>query len=302
MDTRIPLYEVVRELDHDFPYYSDINALLETGKIDVNAKDHEGNTGLHIMVQNGFVSIDTVQLLLEHGFDATITNNAGKTAKAYVSDMCGGEPEAMREEALWTKAIYGINGKDEYGRSPLDYAWEWTEYDESFELVGQLVKEGATIDDQALLDTFLDFFSVEEAIILDLNKYIFMEIVKRKGEGDITSFIKKQPKHLSMRQGEYFLEVAVDNGSVDIADLLLDHGVMPNFLGKWRRPPLFLAAAKRNRWLGLEMVSILLARGAHSNYKDRHGNTPYHYREKKKKSSTSRCSYQRPLAISRGRS
>ena len=286
VDTLIPLYEAVRKINR--PYYSDIEALLKTGKIDVNARDHDGNTGLHIMVQKGFVSIDTVQLLLDHGFDATIVNNEGKTARAYVTDMCGGEPEALREVALWTKAIYGINGKDASGRSPLEYALWWSEYDDSLDLVQQLVEEGATFGSVSA-DTVVDpvhIDLVDTAILREmskkLSKDVFREIVKRRGEGDITSFLKKRPKHLfNVRQGEHYLELAVQNGNVDVAEFLLEHGVNPNFFGEWKKTPLHFASEHGGR-LGLSMVSILLARGAYGNYKEVHKLTPYGYKDKKK--------------------
>lgn len=238
----IPLYEVVRELDQGYFYYNEIKKFLKTGEVDVNARDEEGNTGLHVMVQNGYVDVMLLELLLDHGVDATIVNNAGETAQAYVSDMIvdrlDEDPEAHTDLALWTKLTYGINGKDKEGKTALDYALDFANYTGDIRLVRLLLKEGARISS--------------------------------------TSFLKKTThKHLSMRRGEYLLEIAVKNRNVEVAEFLLNHGVIPNSYGDLR-PHLFFTTRMGGK-KAFTMVSILLARGADGNYRDNDRDTPYDY-------------------------
>lgn len=69
----------------------------------------------------------------------------------------------------------------------------------------------------------------------------------------------------------YLLHYAVDDGLIDVAKLLIDKGQIPlNTLDSAGWSPLHLAAGHNN----LEMVTLLLAKGADVNIKDSNGNTP----------------------------
>ncbi|CAF1678437.1 unnamed protein product, partial [Adineta ricciae] len=69
----------------------------------------------------------------------------------------------------------------------------------------------------------------------------------------------------------YLLHYAVDDGLIDIAKLLIDKGRVPlNTLDHSGWSPLHLAAGHNN----LDMVTLLLSRGADVNIKDSIGNTP----------------------------
>ena len=59
-----------------YNYLHGINDLLNAGA-DVNKKDDNGNTPLHIAVDTG--KLDTIKALLEHNPDKTIENNYHKT-------------------------------------------------------------------------------------------------------------------------------------------------------------------------------------------------------------------------------
>ncbi|MDE3269008.1 MAG: ankyrin repeat domain-containing protein [Pseudomonadota bacterium] len=78
----IPLYEAVRNYD-----YETLKAALEAGQVDVNARDEQGNTGLHIVAIEelyDFRGDSLLHLLLKHGADANKTNNAGRTALSHI--------------------------------------------------------------------------------------------------------------------------------------------------------------------------------------------------------------------------
>ncbi|UJR35902.1 hypothetical protein I4U23_028645 [Adineta vaga] len=69
----------------------------------------------------------------------------------------------------------------------------------------------------------------------------------------------------------YLLHYAVDDGLIDVAKMLIDKGQIPlNTLDNAGWSPLHLASGHNN----LEMVTLLLAKGADVNIKDSNGNTP----------------------------
>ena len=221
VDARIPLYEAVQIDDYGEYNLEELKALLEAGKIDINAKDEEGNTGLHVMVKTGYVTVDILQFLLAHGLDAKIMNNEGKTAQSYLTDMHGGEPEAMIEEALWTEAIYGINGKDQDGHTALRHALGWAGYIKDIEPARSLVAAGA---DVRLIDYdgYLGFYdALDAAAALVVERDAFIKVATEKaGKGGLISVVKQR--------GEYLLGLAARWGNVIVADTLIEHGANPN--------------------------------------------------------------------------
>ena len=65
----IPLYEAVRHYD-----YETLKAALEAGQVDVNARDEQGNTGLHIVAMEelyDFRGDSLLNLILTYGADAS---------------------------------------------------------------------------------------------------------------------------------------------------------------------------------------------------------------------------------------
>jgi ankyrin repeat protein len=51
--------------------------LLEQDDVDLNAKDSEGNTPLHLALESGQEVVS--MLLMQHGADVTSSNNFGRT-------------------------------------------------------------------------------------------------------------------------------------------------------------------------------------------------------------------------------
>ena len=223
VDARIPLYEAVQIEDYKWHNYKEVKALLEAGKIDINARDAEGNTGLHVLVKESIVDLETLVFLLEHGLDAKIQDNEGRTAKQYVNDMHGGEPEAAMEEAAWTKEIYGINGKDQDGYTALSYALDWASYLNDIELARYLVAVGADVHlvDYTYHDDLGIFDAVDAGAVLVGERDAFIKVAEEKaGKGGIVSVVKER--------GEDLLKLATRWGNVVVAEVLLDQGVNPS--------------------------------------------------------------------------
>ena len=72
-------------------YLNMCNILIDAGA-DVNAKDHAGNTALHLAAQGYGEQLPVIQTLLQRGADANATNEDGVTpaalAKKNEKDAC----------------------------------------------------------------------------------------------------------------------------------------------------------------------------------------------------------------------
>ena len=82
---------------------------------DVNGKDDDGSTALHISAKEN--KINFVNMLLSHGADVNVRNNYGTTALHYA--IYSSNLEII--EALISHGAY-VNVKNDYGQSPIDYA------------------------------------------------------------------------------------------------------------------------------------------------------------------------------------
>ena len=268
-DARIPLYEAVKIEGYEWNNYKEVAALLEAGKIDINARDAEGNTGLHILVKESIVDLETLQLLLAHGLDAKIKDNKGRTAQSYVRDMHGGEPEAAIELSAWTEAIYGINGKDQDGYTALSYALDWASYLNDIELARYLVAVGADVH---LVDyTYHDDLGISDALdaaaVLVAERDAFIKVAKEKAKGGLIS--------VARQRGEGLLKLAVRWGNIVVAEALIDHGVNPSvglFNASYVHGDGGTVIVSDND-PDNNVLSFLLKRGADVNFKHENGHT-----------------------------
>ena len=264
---RLPLYDAVKKLD-----YEQLKELLEAGEVDVNARDEEGNTALHIVAKEHFYNFrgnSLLNLVLAYGVDATIVNDAGKTALSYIEEEAEavGEPEYAIVLAHWVKAMYGINGKDKDGTTPLGHALSWAAYLRDIELARQLVAEGADVRIPEY-DGFLDIYNVlDAAAVLVMDRDAFLSLAEEQ-EGGIAGVVKEQ--------GKLLLKMAAEWGNGVVIDVLLDHGVNPS-VGMFNASyvhgdggSLVVSDNDPND----EILSLLLSRGADVNVRHEHGHAP----------------------------
>lgn len=233
----MPLYDAITKLNH-----IQLKESLEAGKIDVNARDEDGNTALHILVldvrnyrlKDYHNRLQQFELVLAHGIDLAAKNNVGKTALAYLYDFtASGRVEYSRilvnpYLAMLVKATYGINGKDERGITALEYALQWGAggYG-NLRLARQLVAEGADMHVVGKVYNILPkFYQLDEGV-RKLNTAAMLVTDKQK-------FISVAEEHdidlVAKRHGKHLLEISAIWGNKAMAETLVDdHGIDPSF-------------------------------------------------------------------------
>ena len=217
----IPLYDAVKHLN-----YSELKELLERGVVDVNAQDKDGSTAFHIMLYEGRISYydgggALIRLILAHGADIKLKNNAGKTILSEIAWWFEkyGEPKYNQDLAFWGKITHGINGKDEEGRTPLEYALSWANYSGDLALARQLISEGADVRLLNFDDSwnYLDVHNpLEAAAVLIEDREAFISLLFEQEEG-IVDVLKQRGAHL--------LELADKWDNKVVVDTLTEYGV-----------------------------------------------------------------------------
>ena len=258
----ISLHKIYREYsfrEENESDYKRLKELLVQGKVDVNARDEEGNTVLHKIVMNypfdESKGYKLMRLLLVHGADPEAENNAGESAYSYVADGAGGDdsPEVMGFAALLSEAVYDINGSDG-GSVPLDYALRWARYLGDTRLAKEMVARGA---DVRLTEKGQrgDYYALElGAELADGEKFLTLAAE----QGGITSVVKEWSGNL--------LTAAVSENNGEVVKVLLDHGTNPS-AGIFHAAQIYGMGTVVSHVTdpNSEMLTILLNRGADVN-------------------------------------
>src|SRR6266702_4446750 len=294
----------VRDYD-DIPYYDDIpdydnipdfaRLLLEHGT-DVNIRDEDGNTLLHLLLNLWIYKF--ARILLELGADVSVENNMGKTPLhlLFEDDDPGdddipnfarlslehGADVNLRTTNEWTLlhvAVFrgwletarmlldhgaNVNAENEQGQTPLHLVSRGHYYSQEHGvgLARMLLERGVDVnapdkDHDTALHSASDFGRIEIArVLLDHGANVNME--NERGE---------TPLHIVSR-GKYDSQ---EHG-VGIARLLLERGVDVNAQNKDYNTALHSAAFKGR----LEIVQVLLDHGANVNAENERGETPLH--------------------------
>ena len=210
--------------------YSQLKELLEAGVVDVNARDQNGNTALHIPYLEALVlhpvieqePLDTLMLVLEHGADPKIENDLGKSLYSDYQDFFGNyhgdRAESYLAMAHLAVKLFGVNGKDGYGETALNHALLWGSYGGEIELARDLVAKGADVrtlsnlkDYDAIANTTL-----EAAAVLVMDRDEFVSLLFEQEEGIVNTLTQ---------QGEHLLSLAKEWGNQVVVDTLHEYGV-----------------------------------------------------------------------------
>ena len=300
----ISLHDIYRKFSyHRAADYQRLVALLEQGKVDVDARDAQGNTVLLKIMKNyprdEMRAYRLLRLLLVHDADPQAANHAGESAYSYIAAGGDFRPEMAGFAVLLIEAVHGINGTDTNGVTPLDYALWLASYAGDSRLAKQLVARGADvrhteIGRQSAYDTLqlgAELADSEKFLALAAEQGGLAQVVKQWGEDLLVAAVRENNGAV--------VGVLLDNGvdpsaglwqaaqiyrkdtivhhvtdpNAEMLSMLLDLGAKVNAVHPQQGYTALHAAADNSNYLGME---ILLERGGNPNITDTKGGTVLH--------------------------
>ena len=207
MASPMPLYEAVRHYD-----YATLKAALEAGQVDVNARNEQGNTGLHVVAIEelyDFRGDSLLHLLLQHGAEANLKNSAGRTALWNIE---------MQNVLEWSEFLRDVERARQrvadYLHEPTNSIITATNSSKRWIGLGDLLHLTPSSYGNALgLSKTLS-----RAAILVKNREAFLSLLE--AEGEIRQVIREE--------GEHLLILATRWGNKVVVETLLDYGVNPS--------------------------------------------------------------------------
>ena len=237
-----------------------IDALLARN-FDINIKGkHDGRTPLHVAASKG---VNITKYLLDKGADVNAVNNYGDTP------LFG----AVEDNNKIAKEILKGNNK-------LNALQK-----ESMELIRLLLSKGADINHKTNYGTTVLHFAIQEkntALIKFLvGKGADINIRNKKNQSaiylaalnnqmDVVLFLLEKGAEIDQKSAYMLLPAAAKNGNLALTESLLEQKLNVNHKNANGNTALHEAAAAGK----LEMVKLLISRGANSKIRNNYGETP----------------------------
>lgn len=235
-----------------------MDALLNTYGANINQPNGEGNTPLHLVLQNRNTNRDQVWELIVRGAQVNIANNAGETPI-----WLANSPEVMRlllngvPETIRTAVVRQPNAQ---GDTLLTRASN----------LGQNRDVAMT---RAILDSIpeADRANAVNQTVDEPGNSIF-HLAAREGNLPLTAVLADYGAAINRAnlQGETPLHLATLGRNTNLVQTLLSRGAHVNASTHAGNTPLHIATHQNNR----EIVKVLLARGANANQQNADGHTP----------------------------
>jgi len=244
--------------------------------VDINAKDKNGDTVLHLAGRKK--NRDIVEFLVSKGakvnargqYDVTALHNAIWTDIGIIDFLVSAGADA--------------NAKDSYGYTPLFWA-VWKDK----ETIQLLIDAGADVDSKnkdgkTALEFAMNGGSNAEIVRLLSERSTAVptiHVAAYIGDANQVQVLIEEGVDLDMRDknGNSPLHYAAGRGCHDVVKLLIDNGADIHIRNKGGKTPLHMATQKTHR----DVVQLLIAKEADINIKDKDGNTPLYYACRKDK-------------------
>jgi ankyrin repeat protein len=235
-------------LPHGATYYSQVQVgiLNDIRAADINIRDANNNTALHLAAESG--SLDIIKLLLDKGVSVNLTNRDDSTP-LHVSAKFG-HLEATK--ALFERGA-AVDSTNKYGDTPLMIS----AHKGKLETFRYLIEIGADIN------------------IHDANKNTAFHFAAASGSVDIINLLldKGMSVNLTNTNDSTPLHVSAKFGHLEAMKVLVGKGAVINNTNKYGNTPLLLAAYSGI----LETFRYLTEKGADINIRNAKKNTAIHW-------------------------
>ncbi len=218
-------------------YLQKVKNLIDAG-MDVNAKNIDGQTGLHGAAK--YCHMDVIEFLLNNGARINEKENNGETALHYAA-RCNGVPSATPKDliTLLLSKGAGVNEKNIRGETPVEIALPW----QSKEVIDLLIDKGADVSAIHLAAYTGDLDRVKSLVELGKNAGAAnsdgltpLHAAAISGQKDVAEFligkgvdinVHDQPNRRPGPMDTIPTPVyyAADSGHANIVKLLIDKGV-----------------------------------------------------------------------------
>lgn len=227
--------------------HSETAFLLLLKGADVNAQDSEGNSVLMLALRHR-MNKEFIKALLKAGAKVNVTGNYGQTA---LTDAAGtGDFELV-------KLLIAAGAKiDQTSKSGQRMLWEAI-LSNSPEAVRYFIQQGADVNGISPRKTTMLFEAVDE------NDLQITKLLLEAGANPNTPVPHKGPP----------LFQAISKENPQLVKLLLDHGADIHASGEIQAGPIEAAVNLPKSKKALEVVALLIQRGADINQLDSYGNT-----------------------------
>ena len=223
--------------------------LIEHGA-DLQAQNNNGDTPLHLALQESQVDVAVARMLIERGADPTAQNNDGWAPLHLVSDW--GEWGQVGVARMLIEHCADLTIHNNYGWTPLHLASDWGQVD----VARMLLEHGADPTAQ--------------------NNYGWtpLHLASQEGDVDVARMLIEHGADLTAqnRDGQTSLHLASQMGEVDVACMLIEHGADLTAQDRDGQTPLHLASQIGE----VDVVRILMEHGADTAVQDNNGCTPLH--------------------------